>query len=59
MRFRYFYRSSRIKELSKYNFIDTVTLELMALSSFLGIITGRLFGIGNAEMKLIQAHPKI
>ncbi len=59
MRFRYFHRSSRIKELSKYNFIDFVALEMMALSSFLGVITGRIFGIGNAEMKLIQAHPKI
>ena len=59
MRFRYFHRSSKIKKLSKYSFIDSVTLELMALSSFLGVITGRLFGIGDAEIKLIQAHPKI
>jgi hypothetical protein len=59
MRFRYFHRSSKIKNLSKYNFIDSVALEMMALSSFFGVITGRLFGIGNADIKLIQAHPKI
>jgi hypothetical protein len=43
MRFRNFDHSSRIKVLSKYNLIGAVALELMALSSFIGVIAGRFF----------------
>ena len=56
---RCFLRSSRIRKLNSYGFIDSICLELMAISSFVGVVTGRFFGIGKAELELAQAHPKI
>jgi len=56
---RYFLRSARIRKVGKYNFIDSMCLEFMAISGFVGVITGRYFGIGTAELELAHAHPKI
>jgi len=56
---RYFQRSSRLRGLSKYSFVDSICLELMAVSGFVGVITGRYFGIGKAELELAHAHPAV
>lgn len=56
---RYFLRSFRIRRLSKHGFIDSICLELMAISGFIGVVTGRYFGIGNAELELAHAHPEV
>ena len=56
---RYFLRSARIRRVGSYNFFDSMCLELMAISGFVGVITGRYFGIGRAELELAHAHPKI
>jgi hypothetical protein len=56
---RYFFRSARIRRVGKYNFIDSICLELMAINGFVGVITGRYFGMGKAELELAHAHPVI
>ena len=56
---RYFLRSSRIRKLNSYSFIDSICLELMAISGFIGVVVGRYFGIGKAELELAQAHPEV
>ena len=56
---RYFLRSARIRRVGSYNFIDSMCLEFMAISGFIGVITGRYFGMGRAELELAHAHPKI
>jgi hypothetical protein len=56
---RYFQRSSRLRGLNKYSFVDSICLELMAVSGFVGVITGRYFGIGKAELELAHAHPAV
>lgn len=56
---RYFIRSFKIRSLGKYNLIDSLCLDLMAISSITGVFLGRFFGIENAEYKLVEAHPEI
>ena len=56
---RYFLRSARIRRVGSYNFIDSMCLELMAISGFIGVITGRYFGMGRAELELAHAHPVV
>jgi len=56
---RYFLRSSRIRKLNNYSFSDSICLEIMAISGFIGVIVGRYFGIGKAELELAQAHPEV
>jgi len=56
---RYFQRSSRLRGLNKYSFVDSICLELMAVSGFVGVIIGRYFGIGKAELELAHAHPAV
>ena len=56
---RYFLRSARIRRVGSYNFIDSMCLEFMAISGFIGVITGRYFGMGRAELELAHAHPVV
>ena len=56
---RYFLRSARIRKVGKYNFIDSISLEIMAISGFIGVLIGRYFGIGKAELELAHAHPVV
>lgn len=56
---RYFLRSFRIRRLNNFGFLDSIMLELMAISSFAGVVAGRYMGIGNAELDLAHAHPEV
>jgi hypothetical protein len=56
---RYLLRVLLIRKASRYTFIDSSALALMGLSSFFGVIIGRYFGIGDAELELANAHPTI
>ena len=56
---RYFSRISRIRRAKPFTLIDIVSLYLMAIACFFGVITGRYFGIGDSERNLAKAHPEI
>jgi hypothetical protein len=55
---RYFKRNVRIRRIYSLGLMESFSLEIMALVSFMGVLVGNLFGAGGAEKGLADAHPE-